>query len=356
MVAVDTVQEVASEWDALADRSDSGPFVRPGWFEAWARAFSSQKPFVVTVRRHGRLAGALPVLPTRMGTTRSPTNWHTPLYGPVYEDVDAARELADRIVAAGGASVDLKYLASDDPFAGAYAEAARARGYKVISRSALRSPYIDLVGDMESFEASLPKKFRKELDRRKRRLTEQGEVSIAFGGAGGSLDELLDEGFAIEGSGWKKGTALAEDAAAASFYREVAHWAAGRGWLHLGMLRLDGRPIAFSFCLAANGSMNVVKVGFDPAFRRYAPGSILTEATIASAFEAGLARYDFLGAEDAYKLDWTTQVASRLRIQVFSPSAAGRAAHAVWAYGRPVLRGARDGARTLAKLVRGGNG
>src|SRR5437899_1249723 len=68
------------EWDDLADRVGAAPFLRPGWIRAWWRAFGSGDPGVLTVRRSGRLAAALP-LEIRRGVVRSPTNWHTPFFG-----------------------------------------------------------------------------------------------------------------------------------------------------------------------------------------------------------------------------------------------------------------------------------
>jgi CelD/BcsL family acetyltransferase involved in cellulose biosynthesis len=349
MTGEEELDAVAGEWDELADGVGAGPFVRPGWFGALSRAFGG-RPGVLTVRAGRRLTGALPVLRDRAGL-RSPTNWHTPLYGPVVEEA-AGAALAAALVERPRPRIDLSFIAEDDPFGSQYEQAARSRGFRVISRSALRSPFIELAGDMETFQAGLPTKFVKELERRKRRLGEQGEVSVRFGDGGDRLDALLDEGFAIEHSGWKHGTAIAADPAAEGFYRDVAHWAAERGWLHLGVLRLDDRQIAFSYCLAVAGTMNVVKVGFDPEFRRYAPGSILTQATIESSFAAGLRRYDFLGAEDAYKLDWTSQVSERLRIQAFAPTPAGRAQHLAWRYARPGAKAARASAKAWAARAR----
>ena len=50
---------------------------------------------------------------------------------------------------------------------------------------------------------------------------------------GYDLDELLDEGFRVEGSGWKQrqGTAVADNPHIGRFYRKFAAWAAERGWL-----------------------------------------------------------------------------------------------------------------------------
>jgi CelD/BcsL family acetyltransferase involved in cellulose biosynthesis len=243
-------------------------------------------------------------------------------------------------VAAAPSLLDLSFLDPEDAFYPECVAAARAAGRAIVSRPVLRSPYIDLEGTFEDFERTLPSKFRREVRRRRRKLEEEGEVTLEVEEGRERLDELLDEGFAIEGSGWKtaRGTAIASRSETDRFYRLVAAWAAARGMLELRFLRLDGRPLAFGMSLGTGGEVHVVKVGYDPEWARFAPGTLLTHAAIARAYEQGLRRYDFLGGEDPYKLDWTSQVRERLRLQAFGHTPAGLVAHAAWRYGRPLAK------------------
>jgi CelD/BcsL family acetyltransferase involved in cellulose biosynthesis len=329
----------ADEWDALADAAGAGPFVRPGWLDAFTRAFGDgAPPELVPVRRDGRLVAVLPLVPARGGGLRSPTNWHTPAYGPVALDDDAARAVAQAALARSRAWLDCSFL---DPGAAFTRALEEAGGPRLISRPVLRSPYVRLEGDFEAYCSSLPSKFFREIRRRRRRLeADHGAVEVAFTDGREALERQLDEGFTIEGSGWKteQGTAIAQDPATERFYREVAAWAAGRGWLQLGFVRVAGRAVAFSYSIVLHGTVHVVKVGFDPAFARYAVGTLLTNHAIERAFSQGMTTYDFLGAEDRYKLDWTSEVRERVRVQAFSRSPAGTAAYVAWRHGRPAAR------------------
>jgi CelD/BcsL family acetyltransferase involved in cellulose biosynthesis len=333
---VESIDAVAHEWERLADATDAGPFVRPGWFQAWAHAFGDgDTPVALCLRRDAVLC-----LVRGRGALRSPTNWHSPAYGPVACDGDAARALAGVVVEAAPSVLDVSFLDPGEPFAAAILDEARDSRRRVIARPVLRSPYVDLDGDFESFEAKLDSKFKREAKRRRRKLGEEGEVTVAFEDGRTDLDRLLDEGFAIERSGWKaeRGTAIAQSAETDRFYRDVAAWAAERGWLQLGFLRLDGRAIAFSYSLVVAGTVYVVKVGFDSELRRYAPGTILTREAIERAYSQGLRGYDFLGAEDRYKLDWTDDVRERIRVQAFGRTGRGMAEFAAWRYGRPAAK------------------
>jgi CelD/BcsL family acetyltransferase involved in cellulose biosynthesis len=103
-------------------------------------------------------------------------------------------------------------------------------------------------------------------------------------------------------------------------------------------VRLDGRAVAFNYSIVLSGTVHVLKVGFDPEFRRFGPGTILTREAIARACEQGMRRYDFLGDEDAYKLDWTSEVTERVRVQVFGRNGRGVAGFVAWRYGRPTAK------------------
>ncbi|MFL5868822.1 MAG: GNAT family N-acetyltransferase [Thermoleophilaceae bacterium] len=346
----DGIAGIAGEWDELADRAGAGPFQRPGWFEAWLGAFERRRELsVLTARRDGRLVGVVPVF-RRRGTVISPTNWHTPYFDAVAVDEGAAVDLALELVDAAPSRLDLSFLDPARPFVAACLDAVRAAGRRVICRPVLRSPFVDLRGDFEAYEESLETKYRREMTRRRRRLEERGTLEVDFADGRGDLAAQLAEGFAVEGSGWKedRGTAITSRPETGVFYSDVARWAADRGWLQLGYLRLDGRAIAFCYLLAVGGVIHVVKVGFDPEYRKFAPGSLLTRAAIQRAFEQGMSGYDFLGDEDRYKLDWTSDVRERARLQAFGSTPVGVPGYIAWRYVRPAAK------RAFSSLRRGG--
>ena len=347
--------EVAAEWDALADETGAGPFVRPGWFAAWASAFGSRAVSALTARRDDALVGALALVPRR-GALVSPTNWHTPAYGAVASDDEVAAALAREAVGAAAARLDLSFLDPGDAFAASVLDASRAAGRRLIARPVLRSPYLRLEGDFEAYEASRPSKVRRENSRRRKRLGEHCAVEVTFTDGGEDLERLLGEGFAVEGSGWKtaRGTAIAEDPAAERFYHDVARWAAAAGWLQLGFVRVGGRAVAFSYSIVLGDTCHVVKVGFDPEFARYAVGKLLTREAICRAYDQGLAVYDFLGGEDRYKLEWTDAIRERIRVQAFGRGPVGTASFLAWRHARPMAKRAVQWARERRGAQPGG--
>jgi CelD/BcsL family acetyltransferase involved in cellulose biosynthesis len=325
----DSLDSVAAEWDDLAERVSAPPWVRPGWIAAWVDAFGGGAPLEVFAdRRDGRLTGVLPLL-RRRGGLASPTNWHTPEFGLLAEDASVEGALAEAVFAGRPRSVRLGWIA-DEGLAAARSTASGV-GYRMLERPLMRSPYLPLD---EPEPAAAPRVST--VRRHRRSLEREGELRFAVETGAGHLED----GFRIEGSGWKaeRGSAIVSRPETRRFYEAVARWAAARGTLRLFFLRLDGRPIAFVLAVQEAGRLSYVKGGFDVELRRFGPGALVTHELVGYAREQGLRGVDFLGGDDHWKLEWTSYVRERLLFQAFAPSPAGLAEWAVQAYGRPLAK------------------
>jgi CelD/BcsL family acetyltransferase involved in cellulose biosynthesis len=327
---------LAEEWEALADRTGSAPWTRPGWVDAWWRAFGKGELEIVTARSGDGLTGVLPVA-RRSGRVAATANWHSPEAPLVAADEEAVVELGRQLF---GKARSVTLQPAPEAGFDALRSAALAAGYSVVERPGERSPYVELTGSFEDYLATLDRHHVKETLRRRRRLEELGTVEFAVEDGRERLDELLAEGWPVEASGWKResGTAIDSQPDTLGFYTEIARWAAARGILRLAFLRLDGRAIAFELALEDNGVYAILKGGFDVELRKYGPGGLVTHDELARAFELGLARYEFLGTDEAYKTVWTPAVHERRVLQAFARTPAGRLERAAYVHGRPLAK------------------
>jgi CelD/BcsL family acetyltransferase involved in cellulose biosynthesis len=353
--SIDSASELAPlepEWEELASRVGASPFMRPGWIGAWWRAFGPGKLAILVLRRQDRLVGVLP-LASQRGALVSTTNWHTPEFVPIAEDESALAALIEAALARTSVRLDLSFLYENSAAAGACVRLGQAAGFSVLSRVVQRSPYLEPRDDWDSFKAGLPSRKTHKYRRFRRRLDEQGQVSIEVVDGGERLAELLREGFEVEAAGLegRRGKAILARPETTRFYSEVAEWAAERGWLRLGFLRLDGKPIAFAYGLEHGGVYWDLKVGFDPAHARFGPGVLLLEERIRHAFMSALERFEFLGAAERHKLDWTDAVHTKQRIQAFAPTLGGAVNRIAWQRGRPILKRLRRGLRRPPPLL-----
>lgn len=338
---VDDIDAVADEWEALADRTGASPFVRAGWIGLWQKHFARTRVRVVTVR--GATRGLLAVLPfiRGRGVLRSPTNVHSPEFGAVVEDPAAAPVLFARLFGEAHHRISLALLQENGRDAlECLAEAGR-RGERTLVRSQQRSPYVDLRGvSWDSLEGALPSKLRSDLRRRERRLGDAGKVTYEVSDGTRHLDRLLVEGLAVEPSGWKtqRGTAINSRRDTAMFYADVAAWAARRGVLRLAFLRLDGRAVAFQFGLEERGTYYFLKGGYDVNLRQFAPGKLLARHMLARSVRAGLERFEFLGASEPWKGEWTRTWRERVVVSAFAAGPLGQASWVVHRFGRPLAK------------------
>ena len=319
------IDPLYGEWDELADRVGAPAFLRPGWMRAWWEAFGRGALEILVLRREGRLAGLLPLYRER-AVLRSPSNGHTPLFEPLVEDESAADELAGAMLAGPGRRIGIFYLTLGESGYGALRRAAGPTGHRVVQTTLEHSPYVPIESDWDSFTASLETKLMREIRRRRRRLESEGQLSLDVSHGTDRFEALLEEGFRIEAGGWKStvGTAIAARPETRRFYTELARWAADRGILRLGFLRLDGRALAFDFSIEEAGVHYLLKTGYDIEHAKLGPGIMMRHDMIERAFREGLTSYEFLGQSDAWKLRWTQSTRERVALRAFSPSVCGQ--------------------------------
>jgi CelD/BcsL family acetyltransferase involved in cellulose biosynthesis len=333
------LDEVALEWDGLADRTGAPAWWRPGWVRAWWRAFGRGRLMLVTVRRGERLVGVAP-MERRGGDLRSPSNYHTPSFGLVAADEAAMASLAAALIRAAPRRLTVKFLPTSEPSLAALESASRDAGRPRYVRVLERCPYLTLEGSWADLLESRRNQLVRELRRRRRRLSARGRFEMDVQDGREDLERYLEEGFAVEAAGWKGegGTAIASSPATRDFYTEIGRWLATRGVLRLTYLRLDGTPFAFEFAIKERDRHVLLKTGYDEAFRSDAPGTLLRAASIERAFECGVRRYDFLGKDDPWKREWTSTVETQVQLQSFRRSPDAMADWAAQRYLRPLAR------------------
>jgi CelD/BcsL family acetyltransferase involved in cellulose biosynthesis len=284
----------------------------------------------------------------------SPTNEHTPAFDVVAADGAAVRAIAEALFSARVRTVTLGRLAGEGTGRTGLETSSAHAGYRMAVTPVARSPYIACAPTLDDHERELSRNLRHDVQRRLRRLCEQGAVTIDVTDGGTNLAGLLDEGFRVEALGWKgaEGTAIASDARTRAFYDAVARWASASGWLRLAFLRLDGRAIAFQFDLEVGRKYYSLKIGYDPAFDRYSPGKLLAYAMVARAVSTALATYELLGTDEPWKDRWTSNFREYVRLEAYAPSPAGVASWAVATHGRRLTRRLPLASRIAAMLRR----
>ena len=207
--------------------------------------------------------------------------------------------------------------------------AADRAGYPVQAWESLRSPYISLPATGEEMQARLPSKFRANLRRRRRKLEEKGYVTVERVLSGLELQGKLEEGYALERSGWKGtgGTATSQSVETRGFYSELARTAAYGGYLSLYFMRVDGEPAAFQHGFAYGDKYYLLKPAYSEAYGECSPGQLLMDEVLQDCIRKGIREFDFLGPDMVWKWDWTDDGRRHNWLYIFRDSTYGRTLH-----------------------------
>ncbi|MGA2068680.1 MAG: GNAT family N-acetyltransferase [Thermoguttaceae bacterium] len=333
-------------WNHLLGETPGATFFQScDWLECYWRHYGpGQRLRVLVVRDGQRPLGILPLVVrterTRVGSVRVLTyplhDWGT-FYGPIGPN-PAATLLAGlghvRRTRRDWDVLDLRWVDQDGCDEGQTEWAMRQAGFRPCRQAWDRAGQIDTTGTWEDYWAGRDKKFRHNVDRCRRRLADQGEVTLVrhrpspgLKGDGDPRWDLYDACVAVARRSWQgdatDGTTLSHPGVA-GFLRDVHAAAARRGAVDLGLLLVAGRPVAFIYHYHYDGRLYGLRKGFDAEFAHLRPGLVLQYLVLEDGWRRGDRSCDLgVGSHDS-KRHWQTAVATSYRFTHF-PAAVVRA-------------------------------
>lgn len=291
-------------------------------------------------------APVLPLVTAGRGRFEALSNYYSPLLEP--EGGQGLRDAAGLVRAwkvAGVAVLNLQPVDGDAAWLVALCAALRQQGYWVFTEVAFGNWTMPLGGyDAAAYLAGRPGPLRTSLQRGRARLQRAGAWNVAvLSSPGDALEAGLQAYEQVYARSWKP------QEACPGFIRSLARWMAGQGRLRLGVLRLNGEPIAAQMWFVQGETAYIYKLAYDGAHTAMSPGTVLTAHLMQHVIDTDrVSMVDFLSGDDAYKRDWMSQ--RRERVAVLACRKASWRGLAVGA--RRVLAGWR--AALLALLARRG--
>jgi CelD/BcsL family acetyltransferase involved in cellulose biosynthesis len=150
--------------------------------------------------------------------------------------------------------------------------------------------FLRVDGSLETYLTRLPARFKRNLRRLGRKVSDQGEVTASFHTGSVPCGEHLAAFMRIEASGWKgrMGTAIVKDPRHIAFFTALTTRLAELGWLEWHFLRVNGKEIAGHLAVKMNRTLTLFKIAYDDEYAAFSPGNILFEKMIERAFTSGL--------------------------------------------------------------------
>ncbi len=284
---------ISAEWRDLAARA-----LEPNVFFGPEIALSgmnhlpggAQVRLVVVWRGAGRersLVGALPVVIPRTRhfnpfSVRRAAEFYGTLSTPLLDPEapgETLRQMLRALAKNGHSALLLPFLHADGPVATALEESCDRDGlprvtlghhHRALLQSGLPGP--------EYIRATLETRRRKEADRQRRRLADEGDLRFGVAREPDEVARVLDAFLSLEAASWKGqlGTDLKHAPGGADFIREAADALAQRGSFRVSTLALNGTIIAAGLVAQQGRRAFYLKTTFDEAFARFSPGLLLT--------------------------------------------------------------------------------
>ena len=131
--------------------------------------------------------------------------------------------------------------------------------------------------DAEAYgERFLSAEQRKALRRKRRRLAESGELSLAIHADPGAIPAAFETFCSLEAQGWKgrAGSALTQDDAGRAYVADVMASMARADGSFIAVLTMGGQPLAAGLFLRAGGEIFFWKTAYDESHARLSPGVV----------------------------------------------------------------------------------
>ena len=330
-----------SEWNGLLETSrEASAFLSWEWQEAWWRIYGAGRGLRIYTRyRGGRLVGILPLYHQRVGVVPGLTCGRLRLVGsggdtsPDYLgallDPDGEEETAAALVNhvlddRGWDALWLSDVREESPVAVALQAALARRRERLHIGPSTRITFLPLAASWETLLAGLDAHWRQEVRRRRRRLEERGARCVLLEDPA-KLDVAFDRLGELHRLRW---TRRAERHSFSTpeylqFHREVMRRFLKRGWLRLFALQLGDQAIAMRYCFRFRHEVFAFQSGFDPAYDRLSPGSVLMSHVVEHSIREGARVVDMLKGEYPHKKSWSTEQRTTTSLRVYRPTLSG---------------------------------
>lgn len=289
--------------DAVAARAPAPlRFLRRAWFAAALEAYGGAAPTLV-VEEGGVPVAALPLVtrgPRWLGLAEVPGCYWPFRSFPVAEGAgDAAADALLAGLARQHRAVRIGPVPDGDPALEWLKRCATAQGWTLLDRVVAETYVLDLTRAGWPRGSTLRKNRQLE-----RHLAAEGALDWAFVADWNeaAFAELAD----IERRSWIASRTDGRDAkftleGHGHFWRAAVRDPVLAGMFSAAVLRIDGRPMAFSFDLVTGAHCHAIANSYDPAVARHSPGKLLQYRNLVRLRDRGVALVDWGAGDSGYK-------------------------------------------------------
>ncbi len=284
---------------------DWGPlFVQPAWLRVWWNTFNPPSELcILSISEDECLLG---VAPLQVTGDRCLMLGSTDVSDYVDFPVNKARsreffaQLLPSLRSKGIKTLELAHVRPESAALTDLVEVAKEWGCAVHLVSEEVSLETQLPATWDEYLKNLSKKQRHEVRRKLRRLTEAGTVNYRSLSEPEAVTERMPEFlemFAVSRSDKEEYLNPQRE----DFFRSIVTTMAQWDLFRLGMLELDGKPVAMLLYFDYQRRIYLYNSGYDPAYRELSVGLMSKVLCIKDSIARGREVFDFLKGDEVYK-------------------------------------------------------
>lgn len=170
--------------------------------------------------------------------------------------------------------------------------------------------FIHLNNTYDEYLKKRSSKFRNYLRRMGKKLGEQGNINLVTHHDYDDISVAYEQLLEIEKNSWKQthGTSISSISMQEEFYKSLIVGSFLKGRLHLLLMFLDQKPIAYNLGLINNGTYLYLKTSYDESYRKFGPSTVLRAELIQMLINNGIKLFDFPGEPYEWEKQWTEEL------------------------------------------------
>lgn len=304
-------------------QSQTNLFSTRDWFEIYAENVLDVTGTPVLLPYVSDRDGNGLCLPLIVKGTRalSASNYYSGLYAPIelgagFDAATFSKMLVPWIRNQKIGFLRLYPVDQSDPLVSNLEDGLRKRGYWVDRYFAFANWYLPCANmRYADYFAGRPSKLRNSIRRAQKALSriKDHETEIVTH-ENDSLERAISDYCSVYAHSWKQAEPYPE------FIPNLCRMAAKKGWLRLGIVRLQGTPVAAQIWIVTGGTAYIYKLAYDEQYARMGVGTVLQAALSEYVLERDkVSKIDFLSGDESYKADWMSHRQERVGLIAFHP-------------------------------------
>ena len=189
----------------------------------------------------------------------------------------------------------------------------REAGFICFKYFCFKNLFLTVQQNWTEYLASRGHRILNTLKRKTKKLT-NADGSLEVVTSESKLEPALADYLQVYRASWKKPEPFPD------FIPGLVRTYATNGWIRIGVVRLQGRPIAAQIWIVKDRCASIFKLAYDDEYKSYSAGTQLTAQLLRQAIEIeNVKTVDYMKGDELHKRDWMNNSCDRIGIIAINP-------------------------------------